>query len=242
MKYCIVYGSPRKKNTYDAVQIVKERLAAFEPAEFTEFYLPKDLPHFCTGCFTCFEKTEEKCPHHEYTEPIKHAMLEADGLIFSAPVYVMEMAAPMKNLLDHFGHFFMAHRPRREMFHKSALIISTTAGAGTKYAMNGIARSLSFWGISHIYRCGITFWAAGFQDMKESRRIKAERSLNRAAERLYESIKKGSAPSIRTKGMFYIMRQSIFGFANNPADRTYWEEQGWEHGGTPWNQTKGKQK
>lgn len=242
MKYCIVYGGPRKMNTYRAVQIVKERLSALGPAEFTEFFLPKDLPKFCTGCFTCFMKTEEKCPHREYTEPIERAMLEADGLIFSSPVYVMEMAAPMKNLLDHFGYQFMAHRPRREMFHKSALIVSTTAGAGTKYAMEGIARSLSFWGISPISRCGITFWAGGFDDMKESRRRKAEQSLHRAANRLYASLKKGPSTSIRTRGMFFIMKQAVFQFASNPADQTYWTEQGWAQGGKPWNQIKGKQK
>lgn len=242
MKYCIVYGSPRKKNTYQAVQIVKEELTDRGPAEFTEFYLPQDFPEFCRGCFTCFVKTEEKCPHRKYTEPMERAMLEADGLIFASPVYVMEMTAPMKNFLDHFGYFFMAHRPRREMFFKSALIISTTAGAGTKYAMNGIARSLSYWGISHIYRCGVTLWAEGLENMKESRRIKAEQNLRKGAEHLYKSMQRGSAPTLRTKGMFLIMKKSVFGFANNPADRTYWAEQGWEHGGTPWNQTKGKQK
>ena len=119
MKYCIVYGGPRKKNTYHAVQIIKKRLAALGPAEFTEFYLPQDFPKFCTGCYTCFMKGEEKCPHREYAGPIEHAMLEADGLIFASPVYVMEMAAPMKNMLDHFGYLFMAHRPRREMFIKA---------------------------------------------------------------------------------------------------------------------------
>ena len=77
--------------------------------------------------------------------------------------------------------------------------------------------------------------------MKESRRSKAERSLVRSAERLYESLKKGPSTSIRTKGMFFIMKQAVFKFADNPADRTYWTEQGWAQGEKPWNQTKGKQ-
>ena len=77
--------------------------------------------------------------------------------------------------------------------------------------------------------------------MKESRRSKAEHSLVRSAERLYESLKKGPSTSIRTKGMFFIMKQAVFKFADNPADRTYWTEQGWAQGEKPWNQTKGKQ-
>ncbi|WP_283609173.1 flavodoxin family protein [Faecalispora anaeroviscerum] len=241
MKYCVVYGSPRKKNTYHAVQIVKERLTALGPAEFTEFYLPQDLPKFCTGCFTCIMKDEALCPHREYTESIERAMLEADGLIFSSPVYVMEVAAPMKNMLDHFGYLFMPHRPHKEMFRKSALVVSTTAGAGTKYAMDAIARSLSYWGVSHIFRCGFAMQAADFNGMKKENRSKAEQSLRQAADRLYESLKKGSPPTIRTRGMFFVMKKMVLNIANNPPDRAYWKEQGWDRGEKPWNQAKGKQ-
>lgn len=239
MKYCIVYGGPRKKNTYHAVQLVKERLTAHGPAEFTEFFLPKDFPKFCTGCFTCFVTTEERCPHWEYAAPIERAILEADGLIFATPVYVMEMAAPMKNMLDHFGYLFMAHRPRKEMFGKAALVVSTTAGAGTNCAMSGIARSLSYWGISRIFRCGVTMWAGDFEEMQPKRRSSAEHSLRKAADRLYESLRRGGAPSLQTKLKFLIMKQAVFRFADNPADKNYWRAQGWEQRGRPWKQRKG---
>ena len=42
MKICILYGSPRKKNTYAAVQQIKERLRLHEEVEFVEYILQKE--------------------------------------------------------------------------------------------------------------------------------------------------------------------------------------------------------
>ena len=240
MKYCIVYGSPRKKNTYQAVQMVKNKLEQLEPSEFTEFFLPQDFPVSCTGCFTCFMKGEQLCPHRSYVEPIERAMLEADGFIFASPVYVMELSGVMKNCLDHFGYLFMPHRPRREMFGKSAAVISTTAGAGTKYAIDGICRSLSYWGISRIFRCGITMWAGSFEEMEPKRRARMENALEKTAVRLYQSLKQGAHVSLKTKVKFLMMKQAVLKFAQNPIDQDYWKAQGWAQGETPWKQLKGK--
>ena len=53
MKICILYGSPRKKNTYAAVQQIKERLRLHEEVEFVEYILQKEPHDFCCGCYTC---------------------------------------------------------------------------------------------------------------------------------------------------------------------------------------------
>lgn len=240
MKYCIIYGSPRKKNSWQAVQIVKNRLSQLEESEFTEFFLPRDLPEFCRGCMACFVKGEEYCPHREYVAPIEQAMVEADGLILTSPVFVMEMAAPMKNLLDHFGYIFMPHRPRPEMFHKAAAVISTTAGAGTKHAMAGISRSLSYWGVGRIHRCGVTLFAEGLDSVPEKRRTKLVHSLERTAERLYRDLKRGVRSPLLTRGKFFVMKQAVFHMADNPLDHGYWKAHGWDKKERPWNQKKGK--
>ncbi|HBN80932.1 MAG TPA: flavin reductase [Ruminococcaceae bacterium] len=240
MKYCVVYGSPRKRNTYRAVQVLKERLEALGEAEFTELFLPRDMPAPCAGCFACFEKGEEKCPHFEYVGRAERAMLEADGLIFATPVYVLEMSGQMKSFLDHFGYLFMPHRPRPGMFRKAAAVVSTTAGAGTRYAMKGIARSLSFWGVGRIYRCGVTMFAGSWDEMPQKRREKYERALRKTADRLYRSLQRKDDPSWKVKGLFFIMKYAVFHAAENPLDQGYWREQGWVGGGKPWKQSKGK--
>lgn len=45
----------------------------------------------------------------------------------------------------------MPHRPLQEMFSKTALVISTTAGTGTKHVIKPIERSLRYWGIPKVY-------------------------------------------------------------------------------------------
>ena len=96
MKICILYGSPRKKNTYAAVQQIKARLRLHEEVEFVEYILQKEPHDFCCGCYTCINGAEEKCPHAAHVQPVIQAMRGADGLIFATPVYVMDMTAQMK--------------------------------------------------------------------------------------------------------------------------------------------------
>lgn len=63
MRICIIHGSPRKGNTFKATEILKKEMQNNGKVKFAEYFLPKDMPHFCCGCFTCFEKGEDRCPH-----------------------------------------------------------------------------------------------------------------------------------------------------------------------------------
>ena len=92
MKICILYGSPRKKNTYAAVQVIKEQLNRLGKVDYNEYFLQTESHDFCCGCYTCIEGHEEKCPHAAHVQPVIQAMRDADGLIFATPVYVMDMA------------------------------------------------------------------------------------------------------------------------------------------------------
>ena len=66
---------------------------------FTEFFLPKDLPVFCTGCTLCFSGLLEKCPNYQYVAPILDAIINADALIFATPHYgACSMPGAMKSL------------------------------------------------------------------------------------------------------------------------------------------------
>lgn len=234
MKICIIYGNSRKENTYNSVRVVKEYLSEKEDIEYIEYFLPKDMPDFCIGCFNCFYNGKEKCPHSEYTMKIYNSMRDADGLIFASPVYVIDVTSQMKALLDHYGHMYMVHMPMEEMFTKSALIISTTAGAGTKYALDTIERSLKYWGVSKIFKCGLTVRSKKWDEIEENHKSKCISTLQNKANNFYKSLLKKKSPSLFVRSMFQIFVMAHKSENSIPIERKYWEEKGWLSGKKPW--------
>lgn len=95
-----------------------------EHANITEYYLPKDCPHFCNGCVNCVIKGENTCKDAEYIEKIEKSLLEADLIVMTSPAYVFHATGAMKVLLDHFAYRWLPHRPAPEMFGKRAAIIT----------------------------------------------------------------------------------------------------------------------
>jgi multimeric flavodoxin WrbA len=144
MNIVAVHGAEHKGSTYNIAKMVIDNLQA---DQITEYFLPKDMPYFCKGCGLCFTKGEEFCPHYEYVSPILKTIEQADILIFTSPVYVFHCSGQMKAFLDHFGYQWIVHRPNKTMFSKTALIISTAAGAGMKSTNKDIADSLNLWGV-----------------------------------------------------------------------------------------------
>ncbi|MBM7613776.1 flavodoxin family protein [Alkaliphilus hydrothermalis] len=229
MKICILHGSPRKGNTYKVTECFKEEMKRLGEVEFTEFFLHRDMPHYCCGCFVCFEKGEDQCPHASFVQPIKEAMKEADGLILTTPVYVLAESAQMKALLDHLAHMFIPHRPMEEMFSKVAQIISTTAGAGTGKAMNPIERNLRYWGVKRIYKAGFTLFAKDWEEMSLKKQLKFEKRIIRNARRFYKRVKGRDQllPHIFTRMIFGMMKRVIQGYPEGNLDKKYWQEKGW---------------
>jgi len=233
MKITIINGSPRKGNTYAAAQILKNEMTACGDIEFTEFFLPQDLPEFCKGCFLCLEKSEQLCPHSMYTLPIVENLLAADALIFTTPVYVMQTPGAVKAFFDHFSWLFIVHRAHPNMFWKKAFVLSTTAGAGTKEAMKTIITNLKFWGINKIYSSGFAMRAIDWETVIPKRRAKFERQLKKSARRFYMDIASGKkhSPYLFTRFMFYFRRNMLKKEAASDesasADLKHWQEQGW---------------
>lgn len=232
LRICIIHGSPRRGNTYKATIIFKEELQKYGGVEFTEFFLSRDLPHFCNGCYTCFEVGEEKCPHAEYVQPIVSAIREADGLILTSPVYVLSESAQMKAFLDHLAYVYIPHRPIEEMFSKVAMVISTAAGGGTGEAIKSISRSLRFWGIKRIYKCGFALHAANWDDMKYEKQKKFEGILRKRARMFYNSVqvREHLYTPIFTRIVFSAIRHIISGYSDGALDKEYWRENGWLDG------------
>ncbi len=232
MKITVIYGTQRKtkSSTYNIAQQFIGLLSRGDNVR--EFFLPQDMPNFCRGCWQCFTDYT-KCPDYQYLKPITEAVEEADLLIFTAPVYVYHVPGQMKAFLDHFGYRWMPHQPSAGMFKKQALLISTAAGAGTKSALKDLKDSMTFWGVARIYSFGRNIRAADWDGVNEKIKLQIQDDVKKLAEKILAGSKDVN-PSLKVKGLFYVMRymQKKMGF--NAADVAYWQERGWLEKARPW--------
>jgi len=231
MKITVLYGTGRKERS-STYNIAQEFIAELSHGDtVTEFFLPKDMPEFCTGCFTCFSD-HTKCPHYNYIRPITDAMQNSDLIIFTAPVYVYHVPGQVKALLDHFGYQWMAHQPRGGFFHKQALIITTAAGAGMRHTVQDIRHSVDWWGIGHTYTFKKAVHAADWQSVTDREKTAYAKEVKKTSRKILGQ--KNTGPCLKVKLLFYGMRfvQKKYGF--NEHDVAYWKENGWLAGKKPW--------
>ena len=232
MKTVIVYGIEHKGCTYNVINLLKKHLNINE-SDLTEYFLPKDMPHFCIGCNNCFAKGEEFCPHQEVITPIKNALLNADLLIFTSPVYVRHVTGQMKAFLDHFAFQFMVHRPNKEMFSKTAFIVSIGTGAGMNSTINEIKISLKWWGISKIFKFGYGINVLTWDEISNKNKLKIENKIKKVSTKIKSNINKFKI-GLYTKGIFYICRYIQKKLALTFYDKEYWEKHGWLGKNRPW--------
>ena len=230
MKIVVINGTEIRGCTYNIKEIFLEDLR--EKHEIVEFYLPKDLPYFCSGCKTCFLKTEENCPHVQYVSPIWESLLSADLLVFTSPVYALRTTAQMKSLLDHLCVHWMVHRPDERMFEKRAVILTNAIGVFNGGAQKDIATSLNWMGISKIKKLGIglmegVIWG---ELSEKRRRIITGKVKKLAAKHTHIYPARKGCKVTMLFAISKMMHQSV-AKKENPlsADNQYWKKKGWIH-------------
>ena len=226
MNVVILHGSPRKGNTDHIVNQVKSELCDVGDFLFQDFYFPQDAPVFCKGCFTCFEKGEQACPNASYIQPIVKAMEQADGLIIACPVYVLQLPGALKAFFDHMAYRYLNHRPF--FFRHQAMIIVTTAGAGTGNVIKYIRQNLHFWGIHHIVTLGVTMQAGSIEDMSEKRQQKLASRVKEKSRKFSQQLEeKRMTPTLLSVVIFNISKKLHHALPSDHADYRYWEQHGW---------------
>ena len=58
MKIVMIHGQNHKGSTYNIGRKIADKIGT---EEIVEFFLPKDLNHFCRGCYACIDDVT-KCP------------------------------------------------------------------------------------------------------------------------------------------------------------------------------------
>jgi multimeric flavodoxin WrbA len=233
MKTVLIHGQNHKGSSYSIGRLLADKVA--NNNEIIEFFLPRDLNHFCLGCYNCL-KDEKKCPFYEEKSKIEAAMENAQLLIFTTPTYCFRASAPMKSFIDLTFINWMAHRPKACMFNKRAVVVSTAAGAGTKKAMKDITTCLFYWGVPYIRTIGAIVQASSWKEVTADRKARIEKRISRLSAKLKLLENKKVKVGFKTKFMFYIMRLNMKNQEKSPmaADYTYWKNNGWLGKKRPW--------
>ena len=211
MKYVIINGSPRKKNTWAVVKQVKHNLNG----EFEEIHLAKEKIPMCNGCFKCIMDGEEHCPHFGIINQIVEKIKASDGIIIASPVYALNVTALLKNLFDHTAYLY--HRP--EFFTKKALVIVTTAGAGQKDVAKYIDETLRHWGVNKVYKLAFACGGKEFLDTK---------TIDKTAIKFRDDVESGKrhSPKLGDIIFFDVWKAMALNEDGIPADVKFWRKTG----------------
>ena len=229
MKVTIINGNARRGNTWHCMDLFIKALSRITQVDAKSFTLPHDMPHHCAGCFSCFLNGEQTCPHADSIQPIAEALLNADLIILTSPVYALDVSGQLKSLLDHLCYMWMSHRPNPLMFNKVGLTIATTAGAGLGHATKTIRNSLMFWGIKRTFSYKKAVSAIKWSDLTQKKRRRIERDLSTLAKRVAAAVKKIDRlpPPLVRRIFFWLMASMMRKNTWVPRDRKHWEEHGW---------------
>lgn len=225
MKILAIMGSPRKGETYKALQIFEEKLTKMGDISFEYVFLKDMNIKTCRGCFLCLEKGEEFCPHREDDlNIIVSKMMEADGVIMASPNYALQVTAIMKNLLDRMAYVF--HRPR--FFHKVWMPFITQGVYGGENIVKYLDEVGSFWGFINCRGLNLTITPGQKLPAEEQ---KLERQIEEGAVRLYQKLtgERSPVPSFKQLMIFNMTRSFHAHGHLRKRDHEYFKERGWFH-------------
>lgn len=230
MKVVMLNGQNHKGSTYHIGKEIFDKLSGDN--EIKEFFFPRDLNHFCLGCYRCIDDMAS-CPFYPEKELIIKAIDEADLLIVTTPTYCMHMSASLKAFFDSTFDLWMSHRPMKSMFTKRAVIVSTSAGSSTKSALKDVEDCLFYMGVPQIIKYGIAVQAMNWDGVAEKKKQKIGKDTEKIAGKL--SKKNKPAVHIKTRFIFMMMRlMQKKGWNSSSTETQYWKENGWLDGKKPW--------
>ena len=234
MEITIIHGQAHKGSTYHVTDLLKEKLSNGDTVVHEYFMLKEsDTPSFCTGCFRCIQKGEQYCPQADKVQRIAESMLRSEIIIIDSPTYCFEMTGQLKTLFDHFGYLWMSHRPRKEMFNKIGIVVSTAAGAGGGRVTQSMAKQLSWWGIPKVYRLKVNVSAASWDEVKPEIRQKIEERTSSIAGKAKHQTEKRKT-NLKNMFIFTMIRKMQTGNTWNMVDKEHWKNNLWLENARPW--------
>ncbi len=235
MKITVINGNMHHGSTWHCKDQFMQELARYGSLEVSEFSLPKDMPHFCTGCFSCIYNGEQTCPHAVQVSPIVEALLQADVIVMTSPVYGMDVSGQLKALLDHLCFMWMSHRPNPGMFQKVGVTFVTTAGVGAGHTTKTMRNSLKFWGVKRLFSFKYAVAASKWSEVSDKKLTAIKKETAVMAKRVAKAVERRNKLSspLFTKFFFTMMTGMMKKNTWNSTDRNHWQTQGWLSGSKP---------
>ena len=230
MKITAIYGTSHAGSTVLLARILMQSLPQDNSSTFSEFFLPQDFSHFCSGCCACFEASEPLCQQAPaQLKPILQAIDASDVILLASPVYAYHVTGAMKSFLDRLGNRWIVHRPNSKLAHKTAVLLATAAGSGIRQTLRDMKDSVNWWGVGRVYTYGIRSMALKAAELSESRKEKMRRDMQRLARRLQPA---PVEPRCGVRMRYWLSRK--MGGGLTASDHAYWKTQGWMDGKSPW--------
>ena len=217
-------GSPRKGNTFRACEEFREHLQQLCPVEFEYIWLTDSHIEPCKGCFVCFPLGEEKCPYRfDDIQIIEQKMLDADGVIFTSPVYSMNVSGLMKIFIDRIS--YIGHRPR--FFNQKSFILVTTGVFGARDVIKYLTNITWAWGFEVAGTAGLVTPNSTIPRIRAERNTKVLKNAAKVFARALLRNKRKN-PGLMDVIFFHWIRGVIFQMeTESPADYQYWKGKGW---------------
>lgn len=239
MKLAVLNGTEKKGVTH----CLKE--AFLEPfrengADIEEFWFPRDCPGFCVGCLSCFYNGEGTCKDADDMQRIANALLEAELIVATSPVYALHPTGALKAMFDHFSYLWMLHRPAPEMFSKHAVVITQCLGAGARTAARDIRDNFAWWGVTDVrVFAARTTRGVRWEDIPQEKRTTLLDHMRRFSQRVLLDVSEPAAtgPAVRLRFAVAraIHRNLLKQSCGEPElDTRHWMDLGWLDGERPW--------
>lgn len=226
MNVTIIYGTTKKANTYNCVQLLLNNLRLNTNIKITEFFSPKNLPSFNRKCFSSLINGEDRRYQFNYVDSIVKSLDDSDLIILASPVFTCDISIEMKSFLEHLSYQYMQKKINYSMNNKIGLVMSTAAGAGLFHTTRTLKRNLNFWGINKTFKFSETLYEMNLEDVS----LKTKKRINGKILKLSNKILDLYSDSCTAKTPIFSKitsskREPIFKNNHcNVIDFSYWKE------------------
>lgn len=228
----IIHGQLHRGSTYNITKKLVDKILD-QNKEIYEYFMPIDGPGYCVGCYRCFSENEDQCPHAEKVQRIVKSMEVSDIIVINSPTYCYGMTGQLKTLFDNLGYMWLSHRPKKAMFNKIGIVISTAAGAGSKKVTKSLAQQMFWIGIPKVYQYSKNVNASNWETVPDKIKKLIAHDISKLSIKVETKVGK-IGPDFRLKSMFNIMRMMQKSNGWNMIDQNYWKENGWLDKERPW--------
>jgi multimeric flavodoxin WrbA len=219
----VFVGSARKRGaTSSAARTFLDQLESFGDIRGQIVFLSDYNLGVCSGCKSCTNRGEERCPLKDDRDALIGKMMASDGVVFASPNYSFQVSAIMKIFLDRLA--FVFHRPS---FHGRTFSAIVVQGIG----MGGrIVKYLEFVGGGLGFNVVKGSCSRTLEPMSREARDRMERNLAKQSRRFHARLLRPAFPTPSFLGlMMFRMARTGYKLAlgEDMRDHVHFRDRGW---------------